>query len=139
MIRACAHTVDQRFAQVRAGTRTTIVPIIVNPKSQLNGCLWFDFSGGCGCVGGLVSRRDAAQGNVKEARYGVDFFAGFDMVLNGLDNMEARRHVNRLTLAAGTPLIESGTEGYLGQARTIASAPLAVQTRPQFLTDMCYL
>ena len=76
---------------------------------------------------------------MKEAKYGVDFFAGFDMVLNGLDNMEARRHVNRLTLAAGTPLIESGTEGYLGQARTIASAPPAVQTRPQFLIHMCYL
>mmetsp|Transcript_10416 Transcript_10416/g.31372 ORF Transcript_10416/g.31372 Transcript_10416/m.31372 type:complete len:722 (+) Transcript_10416:235-2400(+) len=55
------------------------------------------------------------QGNVKDTLYGVEFFAGFDLVLNGLDNMEARRHVNRLTLAAGTPLIESGTEGYLGQ------------------------
>ena len=55
------------------------------------------------------------QGNVKDAQYDVDFFRGFDIVLNGLDNMEARRHVNRLTLAAGTPLVESGTEGYLGQ------------------------
>lgn len=55
------------------------------------------------------------QGNVKDTAYGVSFFAGFDLVLNGLDNMEARRHVNRLTLAAGTPLVESGTEGFLGQ------------------------
>ena len=59
----------------------------------------------------------ALQGNVKDAQYDVDFFAGFDLVLNGLDNMEARRHVNRLALAAGTPLVESGTEGYLGQVR----------------------
>ena len=59
--------------------------------------------------------RISPQGNVKDAQYDVDFFRSFDLVLNGLDNMEARRHVNRLTLAAGTPLVESGTEGYLGQ------------------------
>lgn len=28
---------------------------------------------------------------------------------------DARRHVNRLCQAAGVPLIESGTAGYLGQ------------------------
>lgn len=37
------------------------------------------------------------------------------MVLNGLDNLDARRHVNRLRLAAGVPLVESGTTGFLGQ------------------------
>lgn len=55
------------------------------------------------------------QGNVKESKYDVDFFKSFDVVMNGLDNLEARRHVNRLCLAAETPLIESGTAGYLGQ------------------------
>lgn len=58
----------------------------------------------------------ADQGNVKEPQYDVDFFKSFDLVMNGLDNLEARRHVNRLCLAAETPLIESGTAGYLGQA-----------------------
>ena len=53
--------------------------------------------------------------NVKEPRFGADFFRGFDIVMNGLDNLEARRHVNRLCLAAGVPLIESGSAGYLGQ------------------------
>ncbi|KAL4446285.1 hypothetical protein ABPG77_003092 [Micractinium sp. CCAP 211/92] len=57
----------------------------------------------------------AYQGNVKERQYDVDFFRRFDCVLNGLDNLEARRHVNRLCLAAGVPLVESGTAGYLGQ------------------------
>jgi ubiquitin-like 1-activating enzyme E1 B len=45
----------------------------------------------------------------------VTYFSGFDIVLNGLDNADARRHVNRLCLAAGIPLVESGTAGYLGQ------------------------
>lgn len=62
------------------------------------------------------ARIQADQGNVKEQQYDVDFFKSFDLVMNGLDNLEARRHVNRLCLAAETPLIESGTAGYLGQA-----------------------
>ena len=52
---------------------------------------------------------------MKESRFDKAFFGGFSLVLNGLDNVEARRHVNRLCLSAGVPLIESGTEGYLGQ------------------------
>ncbi|KAG4209411.1 hypothetical protein ERO13_A03G197000v2 [Gossypium hirsutum] len=50
-----------------------------------------------------------------ESRFNVDFFKEFDVVLNGLDNLDARRHVNRLCLAAGIPLVESGTTGFLGQ------------------------
>ncbi|CAD7698859.1 unnamed protein product [Ostreobium quekettii] len=57
----------------------------------------------------------AHQANIKELKFGVDYFKGFDVILNGLDNLDARRHVNRLCLAAGVPLIESGTAGYLGQ------------------------
>lgn len=53
--------------------------------------------------------------NVKDPQFDVDFFKGFDLILNGLDNLDARRHVNRLCLAAGTPLVESGTSGYVGQ------------------------
>ncbi|CAN0432371.1 unnamed protein product, partial [Ascophyllum nodosum] len=42
------------------------------------------------------------------------------MVLNALDNVDARRHVNRLCLAKQKPLIESGTTGYLGQVSVIS-------------------
>ena len=64
------------------------------------------------------------QGNVKESRFDKAFFQRFAIVLNGLDNVEARRHVNRLCLSAGTPLIESGTEGYLGQVSR--TSPIAL-------------
>ena len=53
--------------------------------------------------------------NVKESCFNMDFFKEFDVVLNGLDNLDARRHVNRLCLAADVPLVESGTTGFLGQ------------------------
>ncbi|KAK9286733.1 hypothetical protein L1049_015136 [Liquidambar formosana] len=53
--------------------------------------------------------------NVKDSDFNVDFFKQFNVVLNGLDNLDARRHVNRLCLAADVPLVESGTTGFLGQ------------------------
>ncbi|KAG6410815.1 hypothetical protein SASPL_128884 [Salvia splendens] len=53
--------------------------------------------------------------NVKDPDFNVDFFKQFNVVMNGLDNLDARRHVNRLCLASGVPLIESGTTGFLGQ------------------------
>lgn len=58
---------------------------------------------------------DAHHGNVKETKFNPEFIKNFDVVLNGLDNLEARKHVNRLCLAAEVPLVESGTTGYLGQ------------------------
>lgn len=58
-------------------------------------------------------------GNIKEARFGVTFFKRFDVVCNALDNLEARRHVNRMCLAAGVPLVESGSTGYVGQCAVI--------------------
>ena len=53
--------------------------------------------------------------NVKSKPFDTAFFRRFDIVLNGLDNLDARRHVNRMCLAAEVPLVESGTAGYLGQ------------------------
>ena len=59
-------------------------------------------------------------GNVKDnERFPVSFFKSFDCVLNALDNVDARRHVNRMCLAADVPLVEAGTTGYLGQCTVI--------------------
>ena len=58
-------------------------------------------------------------GNVKSPEFGPDFIKQFDVVLNALDNLDARRHMNRLCLAAKIPLVESGSAGYLGQVQTI--------------------
>ncbi|KAF9189556.1 E1 ubiquitin-activating protein uba2 [Haplosporangium sp. Z 767] len=63
----------------------------------------------------IVSRHQ----NIKEHEFSVDWFKGFDLVMNALDNLDARRHVNKMCLAANVPLIESGTAGYLGQVTVI--------------------
>ncbi|KZS89093.1 hypothetical protein SISNIDRAFT_417318 [Sistotremastrum niveocremeum HHB9708] len=57
--------------------------------------------------------------NIKDADYDVDWFSQFDIVLNALDNLDARRHVNKMCLAANVPLVESGTAGYLGQVQPL--------------------
>ena len=46
---------------------------------------------------GLVSspQISSEHGNIKEGRFGLDYFSSFNIVLNALDNVDARRHVNR--------------------------------------------
>lgn len=51
--------------------------------------------------------------------YGVSFYQRFGLILNALDNLAARNHVNRMCLNAKIPLIESGTSGYNGQVELI--------------------
>lgn len=62
---------------------------------------------------------EAHHANIKESHFNVEWFRGFDIVFNALDNMEARRHVNKMCLAADVPLIESGTTGFNGQVQVI--------------------
>jgi ubiquitin-like 1-activating enzyme E1 B len=57
--------------------------------------------------------------NIKDDMFNLQYFKGFDCVLNALDNVDARRHVNRLCLSANVPLIDSGSTGYRGQVRPI--------------------
>ncbi|KAG0191509.1 E1 ubiquitin-activating protein uba2 [Apophysomyces sp. BC1034] len=59
------------------------------------------------------------QANIKDTQFSVQWFKQFTLVFNALDNLDARRHVNQMCLAANVPLIESGTTGYLGQAYVI--------------------
>lgn len=59
------------------------------------------------------------HGSIQSADYNVDFFRQFTIVVNALDNRQARTHVNRMCLAADVPLIESGSEGYFGQTFVI--------------------
>lgn len=58
-------------------------------------------------------------GNIKDKAFDADYFRGFDVVLNALDNVEARRHVNRMCLGAGVPLVDSGSTGYNGHVAVI--------------------
>ena len=58
-------------------------------------------------------------GNIRDAAFDGSFFRLFRVVVNGLDNVAARKHVNRMCMAAGVPLVESGTMGYNGQVQPI--------------------
>ncbi|CZT51274.1 probable NEDD8-activating enzyme E1 catalytic subunit [Rhynchosporium secalis] len=62
---------------------------------------------------------EAHHANIKDPQFNVDWFKGFTMVFNALDNLDARRHVNKMCLAADVPLIESGTTGFNGQVQVI--------------------
>ncbi|GAA5900786.1 E1 ubiquitin-activating protein UBA2 [Sporobolomyces salmoneus] len=61
----------------------------------------------------------ALHRNIKDTDFNVDYFKSFDFVMNALDNLDARRHVNKMCLASNIPLIESGTSGYRGQVQPI--------------------
>ncbi|KAK4150300.1 hypothetical protein C8A00DRAFT_18140 [Chaetomidium leptoderma] len=61
----------------------------------------------------------AHHANIKDAEFTIEWFGGFRLVFNALDNLEARRHVNKMCLAADVPLIESGTTGFNGQVQVI--------------------
>jgi ubiquitin-like 1-activating enzyme E1 B len=53
------------------------------------------------------------------------YFAQFDVVLNALDNVDARRHVNRMCLATDRPMIDAGTTGYTGQVNVMRKGQAA--------------
>ncbi|KAI4093624.1 MAG: hypothetical protein LQ339_007632 [Xanthoria mediterranea] len=62
---------------------------------------------------------EAHHANIKDPQFNIDWFASFQIVFNALDNIDARRHVNKMCLAANVPLIESGTTGFNGQVQVI--------------------
>ena len=67
----------------------------------------------------------AHHANIKDQEYSVEWFSTFRMVFNALDNIDARRHVNRMCLAADVPLIESGTTGFNGNVQVIKKGQTA--------------
>lgn len=62
---------------------------------------------------------EAYHQNIKDSQFNVAWFRKFQIVFNALDNLDARRHVNKMCLAANVPLIESGTTGFNGQVQVI--------------------
>ena len=55
-------------------------------------------------------------GNIMDrVLFNADYVSGFSCVANALDNISARKHVNRVCVAAQVPLLEAGSTGYEGQ------------------------
>ncbi|KAG5983038.1 hypothetical protein E4U55_000934 [Claviceps digitariae] len=67
----------------------------------------------------------AHHANIKDDDFTVSWFKQFGIVFNALDNIDARRHVNKMCLAADVPLIESGTTGFNGQVQVIKKGATA--------------
>ncbi|KAJ5559077.1 Molybdenum cofactor biosynthesis MoeB [Penicillium sp. DV-2018c] len=65
------------------------------------------------------AKLEAYHANIMDPQFDVPWFESFKVVFNALDNIAARRHVNRMCLAANVPLIESGTTGFNGQVQVI--------------------
>jgi len=47
------------------------------------------------------------------------FYKQFDLVINALDNLEARNHVNWVCLSLNVPLIDGGSTGLIGTVVSI--------------------
>jgi ubiquitin-like 1-activating enzyme E1 B len=62
---------------------------------------------------------DARHCSIFLPEFSVPWIKQFTMVVNALDNVKARNHVNRLCLGADIPLVESGTSGYLGESMIV--------------------
>lgn len=66
------------------------------------------------------SRLIPHHGNVMNTEmFPIEWWAQFDYIYNALDNLEARRFVNRMALFLRKPLMESGTTGFDGQTQPI--------------------
>lgn len=72
---------------------------------------------------------EAHHANIKDPQFNVEWFQTFNLVFNALDNLDARRHVNKMCVAADVPLIESGTMGYNGQVQVIKKVRRSVLVR----------
>ena len=66
---------------------------------------------------------EAHHANIKDPLFNLTWFKSFHLVFNALDNLDARRYVNKMCLLADVPLVESGTTGFNGQVQVIKKVP----------------
>ncbi|CCK69567.1 E1 ubiquitin-activating protein UBA2 KNAG_0C04650 [Huiozyma naganishii CBS 8797] len=60
------------------------------------------------------------QGNIMDStQFPLHWFEQFDIIFNALDNLAARRYVNKISQFILTPLLESGTAGFDGYIQPI--------------------
>ena len=64
------------------------------------------------CAQNPLIKIDDFIGRIQEDRFGYTFFCGFNLVINALDNDEARNYVNSMCFSLDIPLVEAGTNGY---------------------------
>lgn len=107
--------------------KISIIDLDVVEKSNLNRQFLFDNN----CIGRpkalmlkeaiekYCSDRDlklsAYYADVKDTHlFPIEFFRQFDILVNALDNISARLYINKISYLLSIPLVNSGTEGYLG-------------------------
>ncbi len=107
--------------------KISIVDLDKVEKSNLNRQFLFD-SNSIGKYKSIMAREsiikmtgkedleiDSYVGNIKDIeKFNFSFFQKFDLILNALDNIDARSYINRICVMKNIPLINSGTEGFLG-------------------------
>lgn len=60
------------------------------------------------------------HGNLMDTNsFPIEWYNQFDYIYNALDNLEARRYINKIALFLRKPLMESGTTGFDGQVQPI--------------------
>lgn len=80
---------------------------------------WYENRGAASAVVCTPPTVVAYHENIKSDTFDEAFYRGFAAVMNALDNVSARQHVNRMCMRANVPLFESGTMGYNGQVQPI--------------------
>ncbi|MEI8082615.1 MAG: ThiF family adenylyltransferase [Actinomycetes bacterium] len=104
----------------------TVIDMDTVENSNLARCVFFR-EGDEGSLKAEVVARAASQmnpdvtvvslvGDVRVAM-GLGGYRAFDLVIGGLDNREARLHVNRCCWKTGTPWIDGAIEGLMGTMR----------------------
>lgn len=77
--------------------------------------------------------------NITDPVFSPTFFKGFFCVISCVDNTEAREHINKMCFLSGTPMIDSGSSGFLGQVQMFlvdgaecysCSGPVAQESYP---------